>query len=311
MISKPNRARAIPRALAVILAPATAPLHALVLAASIALAACASAPPASDTADLRAMSFNIRYGTANDGDDAWPHRRDLAIRVIDDFAPVVVGVQEALRFQLDEIGAALPHMGEVGVGRNDGVEAGEYSAILFDTRRMRLLDSGTFWLSDTPDVPGSMHWGNRITRIATWARFHDVALDTSFYVFNTHWDHESQPSRERSARLVLARIADRAAADPVILMGDFNAGADNAAFRALAARDAPVPLRDTFRAVHPDAGDVGTFHAFGGGRDGDRIDAILASPDWSILDAAIVRVHDAGRYPSDHYPVTAVLRLRR
>lgn len=265
-------------------------------------------------APLRIMSFNIRYGTADDGENAWPHRRTLVMRTIRDFGPTVLGVQEALRFQLDKIGTEFPEFGEVGVGRDDGAEAGEYAAILYDRRRLELLDSGTFWLSDTPEVVASTSWGNRITRIVTWARFRErtgnteADTDGAFYLFNTHWDHESQPSRERSAELLLERIAGRAAStDPVIVTGDFNAGEDNPAFRRLVGRDRPH-LVDTFRALHPDADAVGTFNGFTGERGGEKIDAVLASPDWRVLQAGIVRLNEDGRYPSDHFPVTANLR---
>jgi endonuclease/exonuclease/phosphatase family metal-dependent hydrolase len=302
---------------------------ALAAALLFAGAACTAVRPAalpdeSLPADaVRAMTFNIRYGTASDAEHAWPLRRHLTFRAIRDFAPTVLGVQEALRFQLDEIARELPGFGEIGVGREDGIEAGEYSAILYDRQRLELLEHGTFWLSDTPTVPGSVSWGNRITRIATWARFSDRAGDDdTFYVFNTHWDHESQPSRERSAALIIERIRARAHPDdPVLLMGDFNAGEDNAAYQALLAPRAAVqgavqgalqgnvPLYDTFRAVHPDARETGTYHAFSGDRSGPKIDAILASPEWETLDAAIVLMNENGLYPSDHFPVTATVRL--
>jgi endonuclease/exonuclease/phosphatase family metal-dependent hydrolase len=261
---------------------------------------------------LPVMSFNIRYGTATDGEHAWPLRRSLTFRVIREQDPAVLGVQEALRFQLDEIGAAQPHFGEVGVGRTDGVEEGEYAAILYDRNRLDVLDQGTFWLSDTPEVPNSMSWGNRITRIATWARFRDSTTGATFLVFNTHWDHESQSARERSARLLMERIgADRAAGEPVLVMGDFNAGEDNIAFRVLLADDEPggVRLYDTFRAAHPRALDTGTYHAFAGDRSGAKIDAILASPEWRTLDAGIILFSENGLYPSDHFPVTATVEL--
>jgi endonuclease/exonuclease/phosphatase family metal-dependent hydrolase len=257
-------------------------------------------------AALRVMTFNIRYGTAADGPDAWQTRSRLALAAIRDRDPAVVGLQEALRFQLDAIAQALPHYGQVGVGRDDGVQAGEYAAILYDRRRLALLDQGTFWLSDTPEVPRSMTWGNRFPRIVTWARLQDRTAGRTFYVFNTHFDHESQPSRERSAELLLARIAARTAPqDPVLLTGDFNAGEDNPAFRAIAAR-----LADTFRAIHPSATEVGTFHAFAGGRGGPKVDAVLASPEWQVMDAEIVHVNENGRYPSDHFPVVATLAYR-
>lgn len=290
----------------------------LTLAAAALLGApgCATVPsagaPAPRTAqlepELRVMTFNIRYGTAPDGEHAWPLRRNLLFQTIRDFAPDVLGVQEALRFQLDEVVRELPHLGEIGVGRGDGVEAGEYSAILFDRRRLDPMDSGTFWLSDTPGVPGSMTWGNRYPRVVTWARFRDRARGVVFVVFNTHWDHESQAAREGSAALVVERMREMRGDDPVILMGDFNAGEENPAFRVLV-EAADAPLYDTFRALHPDARDTGTHHAFTGDRSGEKIDAILASPEWRTLAADIVLYSENGRFPSDHYPVTAILVL--
>lgn len=286
-------------------------LLALLVAASLA-AAWASAGTMSDGAQsfdsLRVMSFNIRYGTADDGANSWTQRRELTLGVIRDDGPSVIGVQEALKFQLDEIRQALPWLGQVGVGREDGVEAGEYSAILYDHRRLSVQDSGTFWLSETPEVPGSKSWGNNITRIATWARFRESGSGREFVVLNTHWDHESQNAREKSAAQIVVWLEGHAASHPVIVMGDFNSGEQNPAFQALIAPgDREVPLKDTFRAAHPDATVVGTFHAFSGKRDGDKIDAVLVSPEWRVLSAAIVTTNDNGRYPSDHFPVTATL----
>lgn len=261
------------------------------------------------SAALRVMSFNLRYGTADDGPNAWPRRRELVKRTIGDFDPTVLGVQEALRFQLDELREAFPHLGEVGVGRDDGAEAGEYSAILYDRRRLERLSGGTFWLSDTPEVVASTSWGNQITRIVTWARFRNRESDRTFYVFNTHWDHESQHARERSAALMLERIAALHGDDPVLVTGDFNAGEENPAFRHLVGEGGAVGLHDTFRALHPDAADVGTFNGFDGDRTGEKIDAVLASSAWRVEEASIVRTAREGRYPSDHFPVTAIVSL--
>ncbi len=263
------------------------------------------------TEPLRVMSFNIRYGTASDSGHTWPERRALLLRVIREFDPAVLGVQEALRFQLDEIGAAMGDLGETGVGRDDGAEAGEYSAILYDRERLVLLEGGSFWLSGTPSVPGSMTWGNRYPRLVTWARFRDRGADRAFLVLNTHWDHESQHARERSSRQIVTWLATHATDIPVLLTGDFNAGESNSAFRTLlAAADRGIVLRDTYRAVHPDVASAGTYHAFTGDRTGEKIDAVLASPDWHVLDAAIVTTRSDGRFPSDHFPVTATLVWR-
>jgi endonuclease/exonuclease/phosphatase family metal-dependent hydrolase len=277
--------------------------------------ACARAlTPAADPAAVRVMSFNIRYGTANDGANSWPFRRDLVFGVIRADRPDLLGVQEALRGQLDEIGVAVPGYIEIGVGRDDGRTAGEYSAILFRQERFESLESGTFWFSDTPDVPGSMTWGNRITRIATWARLRDLATGGEIVVYNLHLDHESQPSRERSAGLLATRLTAHVG-ERVIVMGDFNSGETNPAYRFLIGAGEPTAgaaasprLRDSYRALHPADTVVGTFNGFTGADSGDKIDHILVSGGWTILDAGIIRTSAAGRYPSDHFPVTAVLR---
>jgi endonuclease/exonuclease/phosphatase family metal-dependent hydrolase len=165
---------------------------------------------------------------------------------------------------------------------------------------------GTFWFSPTPEVPGSTRWGNTITRICSWARLEDRASARAFHVYNLHLDHESGPSRERSAEFLARRILARGARDPVLVLGDFNAGADQLPIRYLLTS---VPLTDTFRALHPDTTGVGTYHAFTGRTEGPRIDHILASGEWTVRSAGIDRGNEAGRYPSDHYPVYAVVRL--
>ncbi len=260
-------------------------------------------------APLRLTSFNIRYGTARDGDHVWPNRRAHVVATLRDHAPHLLGIQEALRFQLDEITNALPHYRVLGVGRDDGQTAGEYTAIMVDTSRLSVVDHGTFWLSDTPDVPGSMHWGNRITRICTWARLADRATGDTLQLYNVHLDHESQPSRERAVALVLERMREVPGSDRVLLMGDFNADESNAAFAMIIA-DSTVGLRDTFRARHPDARVVGTFNAFRGDSTGGKIDAVLAGPGWTTLDAGIDRRRFGDLWASDHFAVWAIVRAR-
>jgi endonuclease/exonuclease/phosphatase family metal-dependent hydrolase len=260
--------------------------------------------PAPQAAEWRVMSFNIRYGTADDGPDAWPARQGRVAALIRREAPDILGLQEALRFQLDELRAMLPAYGEVGVGRDDGREAGEYAAILFRTDRFQLVQSGNFWFSDTPSVPGSRSWGNTITRLATWVRLRDRATSDTVSVYNVHLDHESQPSRERSVALLLQRIRQRGNHDPVIVTGDFNAGEDNPAVAAM--RSA---FTDTYRDVHPADTLVGTYHGFRGTTTGARIDYVWTSDGLTTLEARIERTREGGRYPSDHFPVLA--RVRR
>jgi len=265
----------------------------------------APAPQPVHAAPLTVMSFNIRYGTANDGDNHWLKRREQLFALLREQQADVVGLQEALHGQIDEILQAVPGYDYVGVGRGDGRRAGEYAAILYRTARLQPRRSDTFWFSDTPGVVKSTSWGNQIERISTWAYFEDRE-GPSFYFFNVHLDHQSQPSRERSVALLLERIGARDPKAPVVVTGDFNAGEDNAA--AVAMRASCV---DTFRARHPDAKEVGTFNGFKPGQTtGDKIDFVFVEPGTEVLDAAIVRTSRDGRYPSDHFPVTARIRLR-
>lgn len=268
-----------------------------------------SAGPLLARTDVSVLCFNIRYGTANDGENSWPERDHLVMQTIRNHDADVVGLQEALDFQLAAITEECPGYAVVGVGRDDGRTKGEYSAILYRSDRFTVGSSGTFWLSDTPQVVASASWGNSITRICTWARLIDRESGEAIYVFNTHFDHRSQPSRERSSRLIAERLADRAHADPVVLMGDFNAGETNPAITFLRDDATGSGLVHTFRASHPDEASVGTFNGFNGQSDGEMIDHIFVTPGVKVVGAGIDRTNDDGRYPSDHCPVWAKLRI--
>jgi endonuclease/exonuclease/phosphatase family metal-dependent hydrolase len=269
--------------------------------------------PSEDKPDLLVMTFNIRYGAANDGENSW----DNVLRRND---PDVVGLQEALRSQIDDIRAALPQYTEIGVGRDDGKTGGEYSAILYKKDRLAVAESGTFWLSDTPEACGSITWGNNCTRVCTWGRFVPKSPGKAFYMFNTHLDHISQYSRERSAILLATRIRDRAQKDPVILTGDFNVGENNLVVQYFEGKQElhivndgqsrnPIPLVDTFRMLHPNASEVGTFHSFTGTVSNAKIDYILAQPGTQVLQAEILHDNNDNHYPSDHFPVKAAVRF--
>jgi endonuclease/exonuclease/phosphatase family metal-dependent hydrolase len=251
---------------------------------------------------LKVMSFNIRYGTANDGPNHWSVRRPRTIAVIQKNLAPLIGLQETLDFQIEELKVAFPGYASLGVGRDDGQAKGEFSAILYDTKRLRPLRSDTFWFSDTPTVPGSRHWGNNVTRICTWAFFHDLKTGRYFYLYNLHLDHESQPSREKAVDLLLKQIKERSTGDPVIVTGDFNVGEAN----PVIAKMKGAGFSDTFRTLHPDAVDVGTFNAFQElGK--EKIDYVFADSVWAVKEAEIVKDKIDGRWPSDHTPVVAVL----
>jgi endonuclease/exonuclease/phosphatase family metal-dependent hydrolase len=290
----------------------------LLLAGILAAAAPTTAPTTNPGEELRIMSFNVRYGTADDGENDWQHRRALFLRTIDAFAPDLLGTQELLAFQADELRDHLKGYGFAGVGRDDGKRKGEFSGLFFRADRFELLDSGNFWLSEHPEKPGSVSWDSALTRIASWVKLRDKAQPQQRAILwlNTHWDHRGEVARVESAKLIrrqLLRLRD----NPdmiVIVTGDLNSDEDSAPYPILLGRDDPqLKLIDSYREVHPDrAPDEASFHAFKGTTAGSRIDFILHSDQLVATEATIDRTHDEnGRYPSDHYPVTAILKARR
>jgi len=259
---------------------------------------------------LRIMSFNVRYGTAEDGEDSWRHRRSSAIKIVQEFAPDVAGLQEALDFQVDEFLAAMPGYESIGVGRDDGGRRGEFAPLLYKISRLIPLEGGTFWLSATPLEPGSRHPGCYHPRICVWSRFQDRQSGKSFLTCNLHLDNESAQARREGVELVLRAINGNAAfmraerKGPAIVLGDFNAGEQDPCVEAMRA----AGFRDTFRVVHPAISDVATYHGFGEGSNSDKIDYVWVDTQWIAVDATIVRDRIDGKWPSDHYPVTALIR---
>lgn len=304
------------------------------------------APPPCAALDLKVMSFNLRYATADDGEDAWEHRQELLLETIRSSDPDLLGTQECLAGQAEFLRAALPAYGFVGVGRDDGALAGEMSALFYRRAAFRLLDEGHIWLSETPETPGSRGWDAALPRIASWALLRsEVDTTLTLWFCNTHFDHVGEVARSRSAELLRERAhalvrefgeapQNHRSAVQVILTGDFNSPADIDAggpYRVLISgkrvpQGAPDrsgaatggattgstatadPWIDTYRALHAPAPGEGTYHAFRGTRDGARIDWVLVSPSFEVTEARIVRLDRNGRYPSDHFPVTARLR---
>lgn len=261
-------------------------------------------PPGSSSL-LRVASFNVRYGSADDGLDRWAVRAPRALEYFGTLDAHLVGLQEAMSFQLDDILSQYPRYRYLGVGREDGFREGEYAAILYDASRLEPYNSGTFWFSDTPDIPGSSHWGNVCTRICTWAEFEDRSTLRRFYHYNLHIDHESHESRLRSAEMLLTRIAAQPEGTPALVTGDFNAGEHDPTIE----RMRQGGLRDTFRVVHPDVEDAGTFNGFAPEFGPDKIDYIFVGPQTEVLDASIERRRYDHRWPSDHAAVVATIRL--
>ena len=267
--------------------------------------------------ELRLMTFNVRYETPDDRDDhAWRDRISGAVRMIRRERPDIIGVQELLHGQAADLWASLPEHRFFGVGRDDGLRMGEYSGIFYRQDRFQAdpADGGTFWLSETPEQIGSRTWGNEIPRVAAWLRLVDKASGRGFYVFNTHWDHKNQPSREQAALLIARRIdARKHREEPVALIGDFNSNELNPGMlyltgeRVAAAATQRIwanGMVDTYQAIHPGKPDRRTLHFWKGNRDGAlKVDHILVSRNAKILAAAIITDDDP--VVSDHFPVTA------
>lgn len=255
---------------------------------------------------LRVLTYNLRYITSEDkGDKAWTARRDMAAELIKNDAADLVGIQEGLPQMMDDLAQRLTGYAVVGVGREDGINQGEYAALLIKADRFNIQESGTFWLSDTPTVPNSCTWGNTVTRICTWAKLYDRETKRTFHFFNTHMDHASDLARQKGAELILARIAERKAAGPIILTGDFNASDED----PLHASIRNAGFTDIWKSLNKDLpqSESGTFHRFTGATDLFRIDFIYASPELKGLESVIMHNSKNGNYPSDHFPVRATL----
>ena len=279
--------------------------------------AIASGDPA--VVPLRVMSFNIRVdlgiGSRSDP-NGWLYacgpRRDRAVNTIRAADPDVFGVQEALLNQVSDLRNAFPDYGFYGVGRDDGGIFGEFSGIFFRGDRFTLADSGTFWLSETPDVPGTVFPCSGSIRIASWTVLDDAAAGVSLFILNTHWDNACRESRERSAALVREKLGELAGGLPVIVMGDLNTTEGSAAFLDLVGENDPggLALLDAYREVFPvRQSDEATFHGFNGTTAGSRIDFVLPTAFFTPVDGAIDRTGFSCGYPSDHYPVVAVLEV--
>jgi endonuclease/exonuclease/phosphatase family metal-dependent hydrolase len=270
----------------------------------------AASPTTRPLGVTRVMTFNIRFDNAADGEDRWDRRKDFLVDTIRKADPDLLGTQEVVAHQGDYLVEQLKDYASVGTGRDDGKRKGEASTIFFRTSRYELVDSGQSWLSETPDVVGSVGWDAALPRIVTWAVLRDRGDGYSLLYANTHFDHRGEKARLESAKLLRTLLARIAAAHPdtagsIILSGDFNCTESSPGYAALTS---PKPegfgFTDVFRAVHPTrAADEASFHGFKGKREGQRIDWILVSSNWKSAEAAIDHADRDGRFPSDHFPV--------
>ena len=251
-------------------------------------------------ASLKVMSYNIRYDNPNDGENLWDIRKPATKELIYDIRPHVFGVQEALVNQIRYIEENCPEYASVGVGRDDGKEAGEFMSIFYDKGRVKLHDWGSIWLSETPEKPG-LGWDAWCPRTATWALVEIISTGKKFFYVNTHLDHGGRNARKNSLDLIIALIKEKTAESaPVILTGDFNVTPDNSftlenlsAYMSNAAETAVV------------TDSVPTSNAFGK-RDGKYIDYIWWKNFKSCNEYHVITKEYLGiKYISDHWPIVA------
>jgi endonuclease/exonuclease/phosphatase family metal-dependent hydrolase len=255
---------------------------------------------------IRVMTFNIRYDEPRDGVNAWANRKQKVADVIRFHKADLVGVQEALLPQLRDLEMLLPAFAWVGVGRDDGKNKGEYSAILYRKNRFRVISSDTFWLSETPEKAGSKGWDAAYPRIVTWARFRDRITGKTFVQFNTHFDHLGDKARTESASLILKKVNEIQGKGPFFVTGDFNVREDSGAYKTLVGGTSTIKLVDTrYASVNGHFGGDSTFSAFKELEPGRTIDHIFVRDGISVLEHGALSDRWNGLWASDHLPVIA------
>jgi len=265
--------------------------------------------------ELKVMSFNIRFGTANDGPNHWDRRKEFLLETIKTFGPDLLGTQETLGFQMEFLAQGLPDHEAWGVGRDDGKTSGEYSALFYRKSRFAKVDGGHFWLSETPQTAGSRSWDAALPRMVSWVRLQEKSPGPKppkpILFLNTHFDHRGTRARLESALLIVKKIKEMTKDEDIVLTGDFNADEGSEPYKALfeASENQSPLLIDPFRKVYPEKGSAeGTFSNFrASATRGARIDWIGVSSNWKVVGASIDRTSRSGKTPSDHFPVTATL----
>lgn len=260
---------------------------------------------------IRVMSFNIRYDSPQDAKEGngWQARKNYVAQTISYYSTDICGLQEALHGQIVDILETIPEYRFIGVGRDDGKLAGEFSPILYHQKKFTPLDSGHFWLSEYPERPGKGWDATCCNRIVTWAKFLEKSTNQIFYFFNTHFDHQGVLARRESAHLLIKQIQAIAQNTPVILTGDFNAGLEDEPIRILSTRYEFVHLQNTlFISKNPHFGPPGTFNGWNLlAADTKTIDHIFIQGPWVVGDHATIAPVWQGRFASDHFAVLTTL----
>jgi len=257
---------------------------------------------------LKVMSFNIRYNNPSDGPNAWDNRKEMVRDLIIYHNPDLLGIQEGLIGQVAYLEESIDDYTRVGVGRDDGEDEGEFSAIFYREDKFKLLETNTFWLSETPLKP-SKSWDAALPRIVTWAKLNYLPEQEIIYYFNTHFDHRGKEARKESARVLAEKIKEISNGSTVLLTGDFNFSEDEPPYSVLMEN---TNLKDAFHtSENPAYGPEATTNGFEYTYDLDRsrIDYIFVPSSATVLKYATLSDSEHHRFPSDHFPVTAVVKI--
>jgi endonuclease/exonuclease/phosphatase family metal-dependent hydrolase len=265
---------------------------------------------------LQAMSFNIRYDNPNNGENVWSQRKEKVASLIRQQFPEVIGIQEALKNQIDDLMVQLPEYEWFGVGREDGKERGEFVPIFYNKNRLKVIEQSTFWLSETPQVHGGYSWDAKYGRTVTWGKFFDKKSKKTFFFFNTHFDKDGEVSRIKNAEILVSKIEEIAHEDPVVLVGDFNCVESSEPYQLLTAAQGrektgeKKKLEDTRYTAQEHTGPKGTISDFKTLVIPERkIDYIFVKNNVTVLTYSVVSTMWDGRFPSDHLPIVVKILL--
>lgn len=249
---------------------------------------------------LNIASYNIRYDNPNDAPDTWDKRHPVIINMIKFHEMDIIGIQEGLAHQVYALSEGLSNYGYVGVGRDDGKEKGEFSAIFYNKDKVKVLESNTFWLSEDTSQP-NRGWDAQLPRICTWAKFESLEAGKQFFVFNTHFDHVGVKARSESATLIMNKAKEIAGNSTVILTGDFNIDQRNEAYKRLSGSEM---FNDSYEVAYMVYANNGTSNGFDNTKSSDRrIDHIFVTNDVKVGKYGILTDTYHNRFPSDHFPV--------
>ncbi|MEE4178500.1 MAG: endonuclease/exonuclease/phosphatase family protein [Bacteroides sp.] len=264
--------------------------------------------------EIKVISFNVRFDNPGDGNNAWPNRIPLVKQYLEEESPDIIGFQEALHHQVEDLSAMLPGYDWVGSGRDDGKEQGEYTPVFFKKSEFELADKGQFWLSYTPEIPGSIGPGALLPRITTWAKLIHKPSKTSLYFFNTHFSHVSDEARQLSAEIIAEKMKQIAGKAPLILTGDFNIEYGSDTYQLVSQQFlAGNQLINTFaKNMEENTAELPkTYNGFSEANTGAFIDFIFTKKSFSIKGYSVDKVKAGDIFISDHWPVKILLELKK